>query len=383
MFTAKCSSLRLALDKVTSVIGSSSINNVYDNVLLELNDKVLELTGSDGQVQVIANCEVTPTKGKGTKDVTAFAVKARKLNDILRNIASSEVTFKLDGAKFNISSGPAKFSLAVRDADEYPRMARDSTTDLKVELSQADLLKVIRRLQAAISSQTHRIYLSGAFFDFKDEVLNLVATDGHRLVTDVLPATVKEEANFILPRKAVLELARILDATAKEPVILSATKDDDTYRTADFQTPTVRLTSQLIPGQYPAYARVIPDEKTNKIQLTFERQQLLDSVRQVCAVHDKSGDIIKLVAKDSTKMIEIVGEGTTTKDHAQVEVQLSAGTGAELNCQINSAYMQDMLNAFEDYDIIVMAFKDGLASLLCRPANDDESKFRYVVMPVR
>lgn len=382
-FEADCKELLATLDKVSRVIESRQVLDILDCVVLKLDGDELEMTGSNGQVQITACCKAkTAAKGKQAQQV--FAVKDKKLIDILRNATAKKAVFKTDGKKLNLVIGTGDFNLALRDPSEYPMMEAEEGSDLNVELPQKGLQTALKRLQAAISTQTHRLYLAGAFFDFRDGSLHMVGTDGHRLAVDVLKVKGVEDASFILPRKAVLELSRIIDPESKDKVQLLATKDDNGFRSAQFNFPDkLSMTSQLIQGQYPAYTKVIPDEETNKSHLVFERNGLLDGIRQVSSVHDQVGDTIKIISKNDDETVELVGEGTSTKDHAQIGLQLSEGKGFDLQCQINSAYMQDMLNAFDDFDRIDMAFKDNLSSMLCQPAGEKESSFRYVVMPVR
>ena len=383
MFKANCKDLQDTLDKVSSVIESSAMVDILDCVLLKLDGDDLEMTGSNGQVQVTTRCKVDEVKGKD--ESLEFAVKERKLNDILRNVDGKTISFKADKNKLSMTVGTGHFTLAIREGSQFPKMKMSSDNGLRVTLSQQHLLAVLKRLEAAISTQTHRVYLAGAFFDFTDKSLHLVGTDGHRLATDVLPASNSVDASFIVPRKAVKELRRLIDPDSKDDVELWATKDGDHYRNAEFRFPgdRLRLASQLISGQYPAYDKVIPDEKTNVSHLVFDRKGLLNCVRQVSSVHDRAGETIKIISKKDADSVEIVGEGTSTKDHAQVDLKISGGSGFDLKCQVNGAYMQDMLNAFEDFEEVRITFRDGVSSVLCLPEGADAPSFRYVVMPVR
>lgn len=385
MFSVESKNLRGALDKVSSVVETAQLHDILDCVLLGPDGKQLALTGSNGQVQVSVNCDVTEGKAAKSKSAGSFAVKVRKLNDIMRFTPGDKATFKSDGGKLELEVGTGHYNLQARDGAEYPRMEPGDKGELEVELGQIQLHTAIRRLQAAISTQTHRVYLAGAFFDFRDGRLNLVGTDGHRLATDAFEVEGVEDASFILPRKAVSELSRLLDPSGKDKVVLSASKDGDDFRTAEFRFPEagLRLTSQLIQGQYPAYAKVIPDAEANRSHLVFNRTRLLDGIRQVSSVHDRTGDTVRLISKEGNDEVEIVGEGTATKDRAQIALKLDGGEGFDLQCQLNSSYVQDMLNAFDGIDSVDMAFKDNLSSMLCTKAGEKDHSFRYVVMPVR
>ena len=63
-----------------------------------------------------------------------------------------------------------------------------------------------------MASQDVRYYLNGLLIEYKEGEINAVATDGHRLAlaTSPLKEISIEGVRQIVPRKAVLELSKIL-----------------------------------------------------------------------------------------------------------------------------------------------------------------------------
>ena len=103
-----------------------------------------------------------------------------------------------------------------------------------------------------------RYYLNGVYMHAAQgpdgPVLRCVATDGHRLarIDAALPEGAEGLPGVIVPRKTVGELRKLLDDDeAKIAVSVSETK-------VRFATPEVSLTSKVIDGTFPDYARVIP-----------------------------------------------------------------------------------------------------------------------------
>lgn len=369
-----------AFGRVAKAVDSSPLNSILDSVLLEADGDRLLLTGSDGQLEVATECRLkTPPKDKPL----AFAVKAAKLERIIQSSGpKDEISFKLEKNVARISVGRAKYALSLRDGAAYPKLSAAKKPDFEVALDAGVLATTLKRLQSAISTLTHRINLAGAFFDFDGkDVLTLVATDGHRMVVEEIAAPGAPAANFILPRNAVTELVRLLDIAGGKKAVLRAERQGESFRQASFELSIGVLTAQLIPDEYPAYARVIPDAKVNSSTIAIKRDELLSSVHQACAVHDKAGDVIEIIAKDKSSSLEIVAKGTSEEDSAELDVSVGANTDA-IHCKLNSTYVKDMLNAFEGFDSIDMAFKNGKEKLLFTPKGS-KSTLKYVVMPVR
>ena len=122
----------------------------------------------------------------------------------------------------------------------------------------ADLRALIDRTRFAISTEETRYYLNGIYLHATTSegvaVLRAVATDGHRLarVELPLPDGAAGMPGIIVPRKAVIEVRKLIEETEDEIAIsLSDSK-------IKFAFDNVVLTSKLIDGTFPDYVRVIP-----------------------------------------------------------------------------------------------------------------------------
>ena len=86
------------------------------------------------------------------------------------------------------------------------------------------------------------------------DAVKLVATDGHRLALSQanLDSGVAEERQIIIPRKAVLELARLLDSSD------TPARCELSQNHLRIEMPSLVFTTKLIDGKFPDYERVIP-----------------------------------------------------------------------------------------------------------------------------
>ena len=387
MFIAESKELLDALKRVLPATeGSSQINDIFACVLIECLDKEVRLTGSDGQVQLSTICGRHQAK-TSEKKFDAFAISSRKLNDILSNANDTSVEFhKVDKKNVEIIAGTSKYKLMLRDGADFPLINNKGKADLQVKLPLGKLKEIIERTNSAISNNNHRIYLAGAYFDFLEDALHIVATDGHRLATGVIAEckTKSDEGiNFILPRKAVSVLRGILDSDAEKEIEVQANKENDVYRNACFMGSKTVLNCSLIQGQYPNYKRVIPDEKDNHIHCQFNRDALLHGVRQACAVHDRKGNGIKLNFSGEKGVMHLNSQGNVNPDEAAVEVNVQLESDENFVCQINSEFLINMLDSFNGINEMKLAFKEPTNSVLCLPVEESKIDFRYVVMPMR
>src|SRR6185312_16058894 len=117
----------------------------------------------------------------------------------------------------------------------------------------------------------------------KSGTLRAVATDGHRLaqVELPLPQGAAGMPGIIVPRKTVGEVQRLIETGEGEVAIeLSAGK-------IRFTIGNVVLTSKLIDGTFPDYARVIP--VNNDKSLIVDKKDFEAAVDRVSTVSSERG----------------------------------------------------------------------------------------------
>src|SRR6185295_16054288 len=210
---------------------------------------------------------------EATADARSVTVGARKLLDILRALPeAAEVTLQQQDKRLVVKAGKSRFSLQSLPAEDFPRLARPAGESARFKLEQKELRRLLSLVQYAMAQQDIRYYLNGLLMVVEDRSLKLVATDGHRLALATLKLSADSpRQEVIVPRKTVLELSKLL-ADSAEPVAIELSSTQ-----AAFSFGSVELVSKLVDGKFPDYARVIPTQHKNRLQLPREplRQALL------------------------------------------------------------------------------------------------------------
>ena len=89
-----------------------------------------------------------------------------------------------------------------------------------VVIESSTLKRILTKTSFSMASQDVRYYLNGMLLELEGDKVNGVATDGHRLAySSAKSSTGGFEVRNILPRKAVLELSKLLP-TGEETVEL-------------------------------------------------------------------------------------------------------------------------------------------------------------------
>ena len=248
-FSINREALLKPLTLVAGVVERRQTLPVLSNILLSVDDQQLTLTGTDLEVEIVGKVTLDQVESNGS-----ITVAARKLLDICKSLPDhAVVNIQQVGEHLLLCSARSKFKLSTLPVGDFPNI-EDSPESFELELSQDGLLKLIERTSFAMAQQDVRYYLNGMLLEIKTGQIRAVTTDGHRLATSIMMIDLSCPASqqLIVPRKGILELARLLNA-GDMPIKLMIGKNHIRAFTDKFI-----FTSKLVDGKFPDYERVIP-----------------------------------------------------------------------------------------------------------------------------
>ena len=368
-FTIDRETLLAPLLTVRGVIEQRHTLPILSNILISARNGVLAFTATDSEVELQARVSV---------DVSVdgeITVPARKTIDICQALpAHARVDFEVDDAnRAHIRSGRSRFALTTLPASDYP-----STEEIADEsvfaITQSELKRLIDLTQFAMARQDVRYYLNGLLLEIAPRGLKAVATDGHRLAVARFESEtgVEEEASkaIIVPRKGVLELARLLTSEDAELSVRAGSN------ALQLTVGNVRFTSKLIDGRFPDYTRVIPDGDACDKRLAIERESLRQCLIRASVLSSDKHRTVRLTLDAGTLTVAANNpEQETALDEIEIEYD-----GGSLEIGFNVSYLIDALGTLpsETADIFLT---DSSSSCLIQP--HDQSSCQFVVMPMR
>ena len=365
-FTVDRETLIKPLQSLVSVVEKRHTMAILGNILFKLTANKLMLTATDLEVELSASINLNQSY-----EDSSVTVPARKLYDIVRSLLdNSEITFKQEKNRFIVTSGRSRFTLSTLEATDFPSV-EGKVGDTQVQISQSTFAGLLKRTYFAMAQQDVRYFLNGMLFEVADKTLRVVATDGHRLAmsTEPLPVTVENKAQVIIPRKAILELMRLVDEHSDDPITLALGSHHIQVTLPDYQ-----FTSKLLDGRYPDYNRVVPPPGTN---LMIANKELLRSALQRTAIlsNEKYRGVRLIFNNPDLRLLANNPEQEEAEDEIKVSYE-----GEQLEIGFNVSYLLDVLNAIEG-DEVKVALNNGNSSALIHDANSQASI--YVVMPIR
>ena len=250
-FSISREALLTPLQLVTGVVERRHTLPILSNVLMELKDNVLSLTGTDTELELSGRVAVDSMEEAGQ-----ITVPALKILEICRALGQeASIKFLLDENKLIITSGRSKYTLITLPAADYP-LVEEAIDSFQLNIEQGELLNLLETTSFAMAVNDVRYYLNGLLLEVAPDHVRTVATDGHRLAQNTLKMEnpVEELKHFILPRKAVEQLMKLIQE-GYENLALTFGHNHLRIRVADFT-----FTTKLVDGKYPNYDRVIPKD---------------------------------------------------------------------------------------------------------------------------
>lgn len=353
-----------SLQQIVSVIEKRQTMPILGNVLLELKDEELTMTGTDLEVQLISKLSLP---GATDGEIT---VPARKFLDICRLLPiGSEIKFEQNDDKVKITSNRSRFSLNCLPADTYPEFT-EGELEHQFVINSGQFKYALDKTTFCMANQDVRYYLNGLLLHISDTKFELVASDGHRLALyeDQLEIPAGFEERIILPRKGVLELGKLL-------------VNDETELRIEFSSSSIRIcinrmifSAKLVDSKYPDFGKVFQQSFFSPMQI--EKTLLKNSLTRVAVLsNEKFKGVTFDISSESLKM------SAHNPEHDEAEEELAIVYGDEkLSIAFNAQYLSEAVSNLDSDTALITIANDSSSCFINEPNND---KYKYVVMAMR
>lgn len=347
-----------AVSTVSRLATTRATLPILQNIYLSVGKDSMEVRSTDLEQTLQVEVE-----GK-VEDKGALTVPARLLADYLQNTTDKEITLVSEDTTLKISSKNHTAKVKGMPAEEYPDMPQVKT-EQTITLPSVVLDEALTKTLFAVANDDTRPILTGLLFRFQGKELTVVGTDGYRLALyrQKLPNDV--QGDFILPKKSMQELQRLLIpgdivfefAGSQVHILLGATK----------------FTTRVLDGTFPAYEAIIP--KQRKITVKINPNTLLQSLKVASLFSRDSAFSTKLELKGRKLLVTAI---SPQLGESKNEVDLDA-EAEDFEISANAQYLIDALPNLKDE--VEMSLVDQKSPIvLTEPKSEG---YLYLVMPLR
>jgi len=371
--TTRTSDLAAGLQRVIGTIERKNTIQILGNFRLAAGGGALKI-GATNLDMMIETSVLGEVASDGQITVPAYMLLGIISNKKMPK--GGNVTIEMQDSKMSVRCGRSRFTLFTLPAEDFPDIAQKES-DHKFDLTADQVEQLFGRTEVAISTDQARFFLNGVFLQPLKSKLRGVATDGHKLAridcqmpdgadgfSDIAN---KSAGGIIVPAATVKQIKKIAADVSGVRVQISPSL-------ITVSTDATTLTSKLIDGTFPDYARVIPTK--NSKTMAADKEELSDALERISTVSGDRGRAVKLHLSAGKLKLSVNNQeaGSAEED---VDVDWNSDPFV---IGFNSQYLIDILEKVKS-EKVEMLLEDGGSPTLIRGDGDENAIF--VLMPMR
>ena len=367
-------SLLPALSQVVGVVNSKNALPILGDIVFTTKNGDLSLTSSDSETWLDISAPCVECDGD-----LHFCINATDIYKALQNLKGKTVTMALDEEAHTVKCtyDNGHFALPFEDATEFPKANMDMAGAVSRTLGGGHFVTAIKQAEFATASDELRPIMNGVHFDFLEEGMISVATDGHKLAKAINKAITLELTDgivcdgFTLPKKPAHILINVLNGFGGD---ITMTNNDKCVivRNGDFT-----LATRLIEGHYPNYNSVIPQD--NNVITTVDKAAFVSALKRVIPMSNSSSELIQLAFTAGKVTLSAVDYDFSKSASEDVVCDYN---GEDLTIGFKGSTLMEITQSIGG-DSIRIALKDCSRAGLFAPANEDGNvEYLALLMPM-
>ena len=369
-FTLSSSALSTKLGILSKVINTKNSLSILDSYLFEIRGGQLIITASDNANMMKCYVALSDYEGEG-----AFCIPNRIIQAAVKELPEQPLTFEVsspdNSVKVIYQNG--SYRVAGQSADDYPNLQPIENDVTEISIPASTLASNIQRTMFATANDELRMVMNGLYFDLREDSLNIVASDGHKMVRNMIfSCKTTNPSSFILPKKPAGLLRSVLDLNDETEITIRFNNNK-----AEIKFPDGILSCRLIEGRYPNYSSVIPTDNPNVVNI--DRKGMMSALRRVLPFASESTQLVKL--RLSPNNLELSSEDLDFATAAHEDLVCDYN-GAQMSIGFKGSAIFDILNNLSS-DNVTIELGDPSRAGVIRPAEQPENEdILMLIMPM-
>ncbi|MBM24030.1 MAG: DNA polymerase III subunit beta [Gammaproteobacteria bacterium] len=335
------SEFKNSLHEVMGVVNKDMSMPILGHVLIEKEDKNIKITGTNLEVQISSSATFLEAD-----EFDPVTVSGRKLYDIVRALDNQELQIKLSNNKLLLNTTNSSFKLSTLPSNSFPQFD-DFKAIETFAVNQNELLDLMNKTSFSMATNPDvRFILCGLLLEISSNSITAVATDAHRLAISSLKIEKSNINNIscIIPRKAVLELIRVLQGNKEAKVSIGNNQ-------ISVDTKGLSFVSKLMDGKFPAgYKKVIPVTAT--IDILLQKQNIRSALQRVSILANEKFKGVRLEA--TNKAVVLSSENPEQEEATEtIEYGGQSTDSNKITAGFNASYLIEAINACSGDDVVI------------------------------
>ncbi len=392
-FSVSLSNLNHALQKVSPALPRKTTLPILEHFYFILEDDTLRIIATDQSITIMNQIIVNSSEnGK-------ILVPGKRITDIIRALDNEqEITFNanLETYEISIRTTFGKYTMKGLDPEDYlelpelfqsqkPEIGKlveplsDDEKNLSAMISAKDLTWAAERTFFCVSKDDFKPAMTGVYFQFQGNRVNIVSTDSYRLSKTTVEADGQNifptDLSVIIPSRTVELLRKVED-----DVLISFVKADNEITHTRFDIGDTVLITRIIDERYPKYESVIPT--SNPYELKINKKDILPALKRVSLFASPIGKPVKL--EISTESLTLVGQDEDSGLQGQETIPCHFNS-EKFVIGFNNDFLQEAIENMVvegTEEEVIISLSEPTRPVLVKP-NIGTEKLLMLLMPLR
>jgi len=348
-FTINKEALVRGLNLVAKAVPQKAELPILANFKLELNEKGLEITGSDNNITIstvvpfmIDEKEIIRNSQEGST-----VVGAKILLDVTRVLEDEYCTFELiDSTMLKIKDSKSNYELKSIRAEEYPDIDL-SVNGASLTIAGKDIQSIVESTAFAASIKETRPILTAVNLEAGDFKLSSTATDTARLARKSIE--INSDVHFVanIAAKKLLDIVRSFNPDDEITISVSESK-------AVFAFGNSVISTRLISGDYPNTKNIFP--KNFSYYLEVNAAEFIKAMEKTSILSSEYEGVVKLIMdQDAVQLIS----RSSAVGSANANLQVFQFSGEHLEISFKASFVAEAIKACKSEDVTIALVGEG------------------------
>lgn len=354
-----------AVITVSRAINPKATNPVLEGIKMVASDDELTLSATDLELSIEKKIKAE-VRMEGE-----VVVPGRFFGELIKKLTSEQIELRLvENNTLKIKYTDSETIVQCLPVYEFPNLKKLESTDF-FGVEKRALKNLITKTVFSVAADDTRPVLTGCLMEVSGSTIKTVALDGYRMA--VYTETVKEgeiNQSVVVPARSLNEIAKLLDDSEEIVNVFF----QDNFIMVDLNG--CIITTRLLEGDFINYKQIISPSfettmKINRRQLegALERASLLSKIGH--------NNLVQFDIQDSNICITSRSEIGNIRENIQI-----THSGKELIIAFNARYFMEALRTISDEFVAVKFNQPQNPCVIC-PCDDENSKYLYLILPVR
>ncbi|UUD35254.1 DNA polymerase III subunit beta [Mycoplasmopsis caviae] len=358
------------LDETLEIVTkySDPINSLYGFrcILIKVENEKITFSASNGVINIIKSLDVDDVNIK-IEETGMFLIQANIFKNVIKKLSGMITLNQEFSTRLEISQRNSNYKLTTNPISSFPEIEENINLK-KIEIDTNEFRKAIKSTIFAVSQDSSLVYKC-INFKFKDNKLNLTATDAARLSYYSMNLNNYQYSNeeFSVNSKDVKDLIPA-DAPKKITFFFNRIKMGIEYKN------TV-ITSRIVDLPYPDIESLFTSMDIEN-KLFIKKEEINDLINKVwLGTSDKQNRLEFTINKSEISVLNKLDEISISV----AKTQNFKFEGKAFEFDINYHFLKDALSVFEG-DVLIL-FDKNIQKILI--ASDSNKESKQLVTPMR